>query len=160
MATVKPFKAWRPKPEFATEIACVPYDVINTEEAHELAEGKPNSFLHVIRPEIDLPKETSVYDTKVYEKGRDNLKELLHSDVMMQEDEDALYIYQLIMDGRSQSGIFGCVSVDDYNNDVILKHELTRPAKEDDRTKHIVTQQAMPNRSCSPFGILVLSALR
>jgi uncharacterized protein (DUF1015 family) len=142
MAVVKPFKAWRPKPEFAKEIACVPYDVINTKEAKALADGKPNSFLHVIRPEIDLPLKTSSYDSQVYEKGRKNLSELLASRFMEQEDTEALYIYRLIMDGRSQAGIFGCVSVEDYNNNVILKHELTRPDKEDDRTKHIITQEA------------------
>ena len=142
MAVVKPFKAWRPKPEFAKEIACVPYDVINTEEARTLAEGKPNSFLHVIKPEIDLPKNTSAYDPKVYAKGRENLYELLKSNFMEQESAEALYLYRLVMNGRSQTGIFGCVSVDDYENEVILKHELTRPDKEDDRTKHIITQEA------------------
>ncbi|MGN8224657.1 DUF1015 domain-containing protein [Gracilimonas sp. BCB1] len=142
MAVIKPFKAWRPHPEFAEEVACVPYDVINTGEAKQLAMGKPNSFLNVIRPEIDLPANTSVYDAKVYEKGQENLHSLLQSDAFIQEDSDALYIYRLIMNERSQTGIFGCVSVEDYNNDVILKHELTRPDKEDDRTKHILTQQA------------------
>ncbi len=142
MAVIKPFKAWRPHPEFAEEVACVPYDVINTKEAKELANGKSQSFLNVIRPEIDLPADTSVYDARVYEKGQENLYSLLHSDAFTQEEADALYIYRLIMNGRSQAGIFGCVSVEDYNNDVILKHELTRPDKEDDRTKHILTQQA------------------
>lgn len=142
MAVVKPFKAWRPQPDFAPEVACVPYDVINTTEAKDLAKGKQNSFLHVIRPEIDLPEKTSVYDAKVYEKGRENLHSLLNSGAFLQEESNALYIYRLIMNGRSQTGIFGCVSVDDYNNDVILKHELTRPDKEDDRTKHIITQEA------------------
>ncbi|MEQ8523823.1 DUF1015 family protein [Gracilimonas sp.] len=142
MAVVKPFKAWRPQPDFAPEVACVPYDVINTKEAKDLAKGKQNSFLHVIRPEIDLPEKTSVYDARVYEKGRENLHTLLNSDAFLQEESDALYIYRLIMKGRSQTGIFGCVSVDDYNTDVILKHELTRPDKEDDRTKHIITQEA------------------
>lgn len=142
MAVVKPFKAWRPHPDFAPEVACVPYDVINTKEAKDLAKGKQNSFLHVIRPEIDLPEKTSIYDARVYEKGRENLHSLLNSGAFLQEESDALYIYRLIMNGRSQTGIFGCVSVDDYNNDVILKHELTRPDKEDDRTKHIITQEA------------------
>ncbi len=142
MATVTPFKAWRPKPEFAEEVACVPYDVINSEEAKTLAADKPNSYLHVIRPEIDLPPEVSIYDEKAYEKGRDNLTSLLNSDAFMQEQEEALYIYKLVMDGRSQTGIFGCVSVADYENNVILKHELTRPEKENDRTKHIITQEA------------------
>lgn len=142
MAVVKPFKAWRPKPELAKEVACVPYDVINVEEARELAQGKERSFLHVIRPEIDLDPDISTYDVRVYEKGRDNLKALLESEAVLQDQEECLYIYRLIMNGRSQSGIFGCVSVDDYKNEVILKHELTRPAKEDDRTKHIISQKA------------------
>jgi uncharacterized protein (DUF1015 family) len=142
MAIVKPFKAWRPNPKYVNEIACVPYDVINTKEARQLAEGKPKSFLHVIRPEIDLPDNTSLYDDKVYQQGRDNLEALLNSEAFLNEDKEALYIYRLIMNGRSQTGIFGCVSVEDYNNDVILKHELTRPDKENDRTKHIITQEA------------------
>jgi len=142
MAILKPFKAWRPKPELASQVACVPYDVVNTQEAKKLALGNSYSFLNVIRPEIDLPESTSVYSPKVYEKGRENLYELLNSSAYLQEDENSLYIYRLIMDGRPQAGIFGCVSVEDYNNNVIVKHELTRPDKEDDRTKHILTQQA------------------
>lgn len=142
MAILKPFKAWRPNDEFAHEVACVPYDVVNSQEAKDLAKGKPNSFLHVIRPEIDLPDNTSVYDPKVYEQGRKNLLELLNSETFIQEDEQSLYIYSLTMDGHTQTGIFGCVSVEDYNNDIILKHELTRPDKEDDRTKHIISQRA------------------
>ena len=144
MAIVKPFRAWRPKPEFAADVVSVPYDVINTNEARELAQGKPNSYLHVIRPEIDLPPNISVYDEKVYKKGHENLKHLLNSDFMQQEEQAALYIYRLEMKGQSQTGIFGCVSVDDYNHDRIVKHELTRPDKEDDRTKHIITQKAHP----------------
>ncbi|MBD3616777.1 MAG: DUF1015 domain-containing protein [Gracilimonas sp.] len=142
MAIVKPFKAWRPNPELAQEIACVPYDVVNSKEARKLANGNPQSFLHVIKPEIDLSENTSVYDAKVYDQGRKNLYELLNSDAFLQEEHEALYIYQLVMEGRSQTGIFSCVSVNDYNNNVILKHELTRPDKEDDRTKHIIIQAA------------------
>ncbi|MFD2531850.1 DUF1015 domain-containing protein [Gracilimonas halophila] len=142
MAILKPFKAWRPKPELAPQVACVPYDVVNTQEAKELARGNPKSFLHVIRPEIGLPESTSVYSAEVYEKGRENLYELLNSSAFIQEEQNSLYIYRLIMDGRSQTGIYGCVSVEDYDNEVIVKHELTRPNKEDDRTKHILTQQA------------------
>jgi uncharacterized protein (DUF1015 family) len=142
MAILKPFKAWRPKPEFAKEVACVPYDVINTSEAREMALGNAKSFLHVIRPEIDHPAGTSVYDEKVYQSGKQNLYSLLNSDTFIQEDKESLYVYRLTMNGRSQTGIFGCVSVEDYNNEVILKHEKTRPDKENDRTKHIVTQQA------------------
>ncbi len=142
MAVVKSFKAWRPKPESAKNIISVPYDVINTEEARELAQNKPDSFLHVIRPEIDLPESTDVHAEEVYKKGAENLSKLLDSDHFVQEEKEALYLYKLNWRGRSQSGIFGCVSVAEYDNEIILKHELTRPDKEDDRTKHIVTQQA------------------
>lgn len=142
MAIIHPFKAWRPRPEKLNEVACVPYDVISTNEARALAEDKPDSFLHVIRPEIDLPEGTPYNHDRVYEKGAENLGRILDSDLMTQEDEAAIYIYRLIRQGRSQTGIFTCVSVDDYDQDVILKHELTRPDKEDDRTRHILTQSA------------------
>jgi len=142
MAVVKPFKAWRPKSKSAKDIISVPYDVINTEEASALAENKPHSFLHVIRPEIDLPEHTDIHAEEVYLKGKENLDKLLKSDHFLQEDQDALYVYKLNWRGRSQSGIFGCVSVKEYDTEIILKHELTRPDKEDDRTKHIMTQQA------------------
>ncbi len=142
MSQIHPFKAWRPKPGLLEEIACVPYDVIDTDEAHELAKGKPNSFLHVIRPEIDLPEDTGIYDDAVYQKGAENLKSMMDKGLLMQDEKPSLYIYKLVMDGRPQTGLFSCVSVEDYDNDVILKHELTRPDKEDDRTRHIITQQA------------------
>lgn len=142
MAQIHPFKAWRPDPEKIKDIACVPYDVIDTDEARELAEGKADSFLHVIRPEIDLPPTTDIYDDKVYKKGAENLNKMISEGLLIQESKPSLYIYRLIMDGRSQRGLFTCVSVDDYDKDVILKHELTRPDKEDDRTKHIFTQKA------------------
>lgn len=142
MAVVQPFKAWRPSPKSAQNVACVPYDVINTQEAQELAAGKPDSFLHVIRPEIDLLDDTSPYNKAVYAKGQENLAALLNSEVFLQDDTDCFYIYRLIMKGRSQTGVFGCVNVEDYNTNIILKHELTRPDKEDDRTKHILTQKA------------------
>ena len=142
MATIHPFKGWLPLPDKADEIASVPYDVISAEEASENAEGKPHSFLHVIRPEIDLPEGTPFNADKVYEKGAENLRNLLASDLYVQDDKPALYIYQLETADHTQTGIFTCASVEDYDNDVILKHELTRPDKEDDRTRHIVTQQA------------------
>lgn len=142
MAHLLPFKAWRPDPENVEKIACVPYDVINVNEARKLAEGKPNSFLHVIRPEIDLPEDIDPYDDKVYKKGADNLSQLLSDDILQQDETSSIYIYRLIREGRPQTGIFSCVSVADYDNEIILKHELTRPKKEDDRTRHITTQQA------------------
>jgi uncharacterized protein (DUF1015 family) len=142
MAIVHPFKGWLPIPEKAAEISSVPYDVINSEEAKKMAEGKSDSFLHVIRPEIDLPDGTPFYADEVYEKGAENLKKLLKSDNMYQDEKQSFYIYQLETSDRKQTGVFACVSVEDYDNDVILKHELTRPDKEDDRTRHILTQSA------------------
>ena len=129
-------------PERAREIACVPYDVINTEEARVLAEGNPRSFLHVIRPEIDLPEGTDEHDDVVYRKGAENLASLARSEDMLREEEPSLYVYRLIMNDRPQTGLFGCVAVSDYDTNVILKHEKTRQDKEDDRTRHILTQRA------------------
>mgnify|MGYP005848801201 CR=1 FL=1 len=142
MAIIHPFKAWRPDPQEVTEISSVPYDVISTEEAHQLAGNKPKSFIHVVRPEIDLPENVDIYDDSVYEKGAENLQRLMEEGHLKQDEASSLYIYRLSKGDSSQTGIFGCVSVEDYDNDVILKHELTRPAKEDDRTRHILTQSA------------------
>ncbi len=142
MAILHPFKAWRPDSENVEEIACVPYDVVSVKEARTLAKGKPKSFLHVIRPEIDLPEGTDPHDDRVYAKGAENLQDFLNEEVLKQEQEPHVYVYQLIRNDRPQTGIFACVSVEDYDEDVILKHELTRPAKEDDRTRHILTQEA------------------
>jgi len=142
MAIVHSFHGWLPKPDKAKQISSVPYDVINSEEARENAKGNPYSFLHVIRPEIDLPKDTAFNADEVYEKGAENLKSLLNSSNMKHDEKRSIYIYQLETSDRKQTGIFTCVSVEDYNNDVILKHELTRPDKENDRTRHILTQSA------------------
>ena len=142
MATVRPFRALRPHPDFAQQVASVPYDVIDSAEARELAEGKPNSFLHVIRPEVDLPDGADEHADEVYEKGAENLARFAESSLFLEEEEPALYVYRLVMNGRAQTGIFGLVSVAEYDNDVILKHEKTRPEKEDDRTRHILTQRA------------------
>ena len=142
MAIIHPFKAWRPKSDKVKEIACVPYDVINTEEARELADGLPDSYLHVIRPEIDLPEDIDIYDDRVYEQGAKNLQAMMSDGRLVQEDTPSLYVYRLTMDGRDQTGLFTCVSVQDYDDDVILKHEQTRHDKEKDRTRHILTQQA------------------
>lgn len=142
MAVLHPFKAWHPDPENIEEIACVPYDVISVAEARTLAKGKPNSFLHVIRPEIDLPKGTDPHDDTVYDKGAENLQRFLSDRTLQQDQESSIFIYRLIRNGRPQTGIFACVSVADYDEEVILKHELTRPDKEDDRTRHILTQEA------------------
>src|SRR5699024_1948516 len=122
--------------------ACVPYDVINADEARELAGGKPKSFLHVIRPEIDLSEGTDPHEDAVYKKGAENLSDFISDGTLSQDNHPGIYIYRLIQNGRPQTGIFACVSVADYDNEVILKHELTRPVKEDDRTRYILTQQA------------------
>ncbi|PEN15004.1 hypothetical protein CRI94_01570 [Longibacter salinarum] len=142
MATLHPFRAVRPDSAHVEEIASVPYDVINTEEARELAEGKPKSFLHVIRPEIDLEKGIDEHDDAVYAQGAENLRAFVEDEDTVREESPSVYVYRLIMDGREQTGIFGCVSVADYDDEVILKHEKTRPVKEDDRTRHIVEQKA------------------
>lgn len=142
MAVLKPFKAWHPDPQNVDDIACVPYDVVSVKEARTLAKGNPKSFLHVVRPEIDLPEGTDPHDDTVYKKGAENLKHFLTDGTLKQENDEQLYVYQLIRNGQPQTGIFACVSVEDYDNEVILKHELTRPDKEDDRTRHILTQEA------------------
>lgn len=142
MAIVHPFRGWLPVPEKAKEISCVPYDVISSEEAAGMAQNKPDSYLHVIRPEIDLPEGTPFNADEVYEKGAENLRRLLGSDKLRQDEKQFLYLYQMETGEHKQTGVFACVSVEDYDNDVILKHELTRPDKEDDRTRHILTQSA------------------
>ncbi|MEX0778560.1 MAG: DUF1015 domain-containing protein [Balneolales bacterium] len=142
MITIHPFKAWRPTPENVNEVACVPYDVIDTGEAKKLSEGKDKSFLHVIRPEIDLPEKVGLYDDEVYEKGKENLQNYIQEKVLVQENEPGLYLYRQQQGDHVQTGLFSCVSVKDYDEERILKHELTRPDKEEDRTRHIRTQQA------------------
>jgi uncharacterized protein (DUF1015 family) len=142
MASVRPFRALRPTPEHAPTVASVPYDVVSTEEARELAAGNDLSFLHVVRPEIDLPEGTDEHAEAVYAQGAEALRRLAASDAFVRDDDARLYVYRLVMNGRAQTGIVGLVSVEEYETDVILKHEKTRPDKEDDRTRHLVTQRA------------------
>jgi uncharacterized protein (DUF1015 family) len=137
MAIISPFKALRPNIEFAKEVASPPYDVLSSEEARLLAKDQPNSFLHVTKSEIDMPVGLSIYDTSVYEKAKTNLKMFVDKGILMMEDKPCYYIYELVMDGRSQTGLVCNSSVDDYENDVIKKHEFTRPEKEQDRINHI-----------------------
>ncbi len=136
MATVKPFKAIRPDAKYADKVISLPYDVMNRKEAAEMAEGNPYSFLHICRAEIDLPEQENAYDKSVYEKARDNIAERLENGIFVQENKPALYIYRQIMDGRAQTGIVGCVAVDEYQNNIIKKHEFTRVEKEIDRINH------------------------
>lgn len=142
MAKVHPFRALRPVPDKAPAIASVPYDVINTSEARKLAAGKPESFLHIIRPEIDLEEGIDEHADAVYDKGAANLRAYAQSAISVQEATPALYVYRIVMGGRGQTGLFGCVAVSEYDDNTILKHENTRIVKEDDRTRHILTQKA------------------
>lgn len=139
MAIIKPFRALRPKSELSQLVASRPYDVLNSDEARIEAKDNPFSFLHVTKSEIDLAPETDIHSVAVYEKAKENLQELIKHGILFQEDKDCYYIYQLIMNGRSQTGLVCVSSVEDYFNDVIKKHEFTRPEKEKDRIDHMRT---------------------
>ncbi len=146
---IKPFAALRPAdtPSGTAEaVASVPYDVVNTQEARALAEGNPSSFLHVVRPDIDLPDDTDPYAPEVYRTAADAMQRLRSEGVLIQDAEPALYLYrqQAVINGQSlsQTGVVACCHVDDYLNDRIRKHEKTRQAKEDDRTRHVLTLNA------------------
>ncbi|HHS50137.1 MAG TPA: DUF1015 domain-containing protein [candidate division Zixibacteria bacterium] len=142
MVDVRPFKGLRPKPEFAEKIASLPYDVMSSEEAREIARDNPLSYLHVVKPEIDLPPDVDLYSDEVYEQGAKNLKRLINAGYMCQDVEPRYYVYRQIMGGHSQIGLVALASVEEYDKDIIKKHELTRKKKEDDRTRHISTQNA------------------
>ena len=142
MAVVKPFKALRPQKEIAHLVASVPYDVVNTEEAKELAEDNPDSFLRVTRAEIELPDNTDIYSAEVYKKAEKNLEKFQKESKLIKDAEEHYYLYRLEMNGHTQVGIAAAFSIDDYDSNVILKHENTRKVKEDDRTNHIVTTNA------------------
>lgn len=137
MATIKPFKGIRPKPEYAKDVAALPYDVMSSNEAREMTAGNPLSFLHVDKSEIDLDPSIDIYDQQVYEKARDNLNKMVANGYLAQDAKPMLYIYRLIMDGREQTGLVVCTSIDEYINGIIKKHELTREDKEQDRIRHV-----------------------
>lgn len=137
MAILKPFRGVRPPRELVKKIASKPYDVLNTEEARKEAEGNPISFLRVIKPEIEFESGFNPHAPEVYQKGRENFSKAVQSGLFIQDKKEHFYIYMLIKDGQSQTGIVGCLGIEDYFNDVILKHELTLPDKEEDRKKHI-----------------------
>ena len=142
MAVIRPFRALRPPTDKAKEVASVPYDVVNTEEARAMAAGNPLSFLHVSRPEIDLPEGTDIYSDAVYAKAAENFRRLIDEGTLEEEDAPSLYLYRLIMGEHEQIGLVACCSVDEYDRDIIRKHERTRRDKEDDRTRHILTLRA------------------
>jgi uncharacterized protein (DUF1015 family) len=137
MALIKPFAALRPKPELAARICELPYDVMSSEEARQMAAGNPLSFLHVSKPEIDLPEATDVYSNEVYAKGEENFRRLISDGSLRQDSKPCFYLYRQIMGAHSQIGLVAAASCDDYFNGVIKKHEFTRPDKEDDRVRHM-----------------------
>jgi len=139
---LNPFRAVRPAPELAARVAAVPYDVVNRAEAAELARGNPHSFLHIGRSDIDLPEDVDPYDPRIYAQAREALERFQTAGTLRKDASPSIYIYRQVMDGRTQTGIVGCVHIDDYERDVIRKHEKTRPDKEDDRTRHVLTLMA------------------
>lgn len=137
MAVLQSFRALRPVQEKAADVAALPYDVVNREEAKAIGDKNPLSFLHVDRPEMDLKPEIDLYDERVYEKARENLSDMEKAGIFLQDEKPCYYIYELVRKGRTQTGIVGCSSIDDYMNGVVKKHELTREDKEQDRIHHV-----------------------
>jgi uncharacterized protein (DUF1015 family) len=142
LAIVKPFRALRPLPEQAAAVASVPYDVVSTEEARAQAGDNPLSFLRVSRPEIEMPDGTDPYSDDVYRRAASNFDRLISSAPLIIEDDASLYLYRLRLGEREQTGLVACCSIDEYDGDIILKHERTRRDKEDDRTRHMLTLRA------------------
>jgi uncharacterized protein (DUF1015 family) len=139
MATLKPFAALRPKPELAAQICELPYDVMSSDEARQMAAGNPLSFLHVSKPEIDLPNGTDVYAPEIYAKGKENFQKLISQGALKQDSQPAFYLYRQVMGKHSQVGLVAAASCEEYLANIIKKHEFTRPDKEDDRVRHIET---------------------
>jgi uncharacterized protein (DUF1015 family) len=139
MSLIKPFKALRPEAQLAKQVASKPYDVLNSKEAKIDAQGNPNSFLHITKSEIDLADDVDIHAQEVYDKAKENLDAFISRTILFKENKPCYYIYQLIMGGRSQTGLVAASSVDDYENNLIKKHEFTRPEKELDRITHMKT---------------------
>jgi len=142
VAVIRPFSALRPPAERAGQVASVPYDVVNTEEARALAANNPLSFLHVSRPEIDLPDGTDVHSDPVYRQAAENFDKLIKDCPLVSEEAPSIYLYRLIMGDHEQIGVVACCSMDEYDQDLIRKHERTRRDKEDDRTRHMLVLRA------------------
>jgi uncharacterized protein (DUF1015 family) len=143
VAIIRPFAALRPPGNRASEVASVPYDVVNTEEARALAANNPLSFLHVSRPEIDLPDGTDIHSDPVYRRAVENFEKLIKDGPLLTEEAPSIYLYRLIMGGHEQIGVVACCSIDEYDQDLIRKHERTRRDKEDDRTRHMLVLRAL-----------------
>lgn len=137
MAILKAFKGLRPPKKIAKDLASRPYDVLNSEEAREEAKGNKYSLLHIIKPEIDLPEDVDIHSQAVYDKAKENFEKFKNEGFLVQDEDENLYIYAQTMNGKTQYGIVGCAAVDDYLNEIIKKHELTRKDKEEDRMKHV-----------------------
>lgn len=142
MITIIPIKALRPEAQLAKSVASKPYDVLNSKEAKIEAQGNPNSFLHITKSEIDLPETTDIHSQEVYDKAKENLQAFISRKILFRESKPCYYFYRLTMNGRSQTGIVCGSSIEDYENDLIKKHEYTRPEKEKDRINHIKTTGA------------------
>ena len=142
MITIHPFKALRPEAQHAKQVASRPYDVLNSKEAKIEAQGNPNSFLHITKSEIDLPEDIDIHSAQVYDTAKKNLDAFISRKILFRESKPCYYIYQLVMNGRSQTGLVCGSSVDDYEKDLVKKHEFTRPEKEQDRINHITTTGA------------------
>ncbi|MBQ9135208.1 MAG: DUF1015 domain-containing protein [Lachnospiraceae bacterium] len=142
MAKIRPFKAIRPTEELADKIAALPYDVYNRQEAKEVVTGDNHTFLRIDRAETQFPDDVDTYDARVYQKAKELLLEQIEKGEFITEEKPCFYLYELIMDGRSQTGIVGCASIDDYVNGIIKKHENTRADKEEDRIRHVDTLDA------------------
>ncbi len=137
MARIEPFRAWRPAPRYAEQVASPPYDVLSSEEARAIAAANPKSFLHVVKPEVDLPSGVDQYAHEVYAKGAENLRRMIAEGVLIRESRPAFYLYRQRMGDHVQTGVVAGASVDEYEDGRIKKHENTRKVKEDDRTRHI-----------------------
>ena len=142
MITFKPFRAIRPSAKYAQSVASRPYDVLNSSEAKEEAAGNEHSFLRVIKPEIDLPDSTNIYDDVVYNSGKETFAKMVEDGVFQSDQSPSFYVYRLTMEGRTQTGLVGCCHFEEYYDGRIKKHELTRTAKENDRVKHVETLEA------------------
>jgi len=142
VAILKPFKAVRPKKDLVEKVASKPYDVLNSDEARKEVKGNDYSFLHVVKPEVDLDPSTNTYHQQVYQKAAENLKKFMDQGILVQEDHEQLYCYEQEWKGHKQVGIAGCFSVDEYQASKIKKHEFTRKKKEDDRVNNILSTNA------------------
>ena len=140
MVTISPFKALRPEAHLAKNVASRPYDVLSSKEARVEAQGNPSSFLHITKSEIDLPESADIHSQEVYEKAKENLNAFVSRNILFRENKSCYYIYRLIMNGKSQTGLVCASSVDDYENDLIKKHEFTRPRSYIEIAKYILAR--------------------